>query len=94
MQAIQNLVHDAQVGKIQPSEINETMIPNYLYTHGQPDPDLIIRTSGECRLSGFLTRQSTYSELLFIDTFRPDFSEKVFDQCMEEYQQRHRRFGK
>lgn len=94
LQAMQRLANEVQKGNLQPTDINETLISNYLYTKGQPDPDLIIRTSGENRLSGFLTWQSTYAELIFTKTLRPDFSEEVFDECLTEYEKRHRRFGK
>jgi len=73
--------------------VTEKTIAQHLYTSGMPDPDLIIRTSGEYRLSNFLTWQSSYSELLFIDKHWPDFSEKDLDDAIAEYQRRHRRFG-
>ena len=70
------------------------MISNYLYTNGDPDPDLIIRTAGEIRMSGFLTWQGVYSEMYFTDTLWPDFHEKELDKAIEEYNKRKRNFGK
>ena len=69
------------------------MVSNYLYTKGQPDPDLLIRTSGEMRLSNFLPWQLVYSELLFVNKYWPDFSEEDLDLAIEEYQKRTRKFG-
>jgi undecaprenyl diphosphate synthase len=75
-------------------EITEVQFGNYLYTAGQPDPDLIIRTGGEQRLSGYLPWQSVYSELYFTDTYWPDFNEQAFEKALSEYTHRERRFGK
>ncbi len=75
-------------------QINEETLGQYLYTAGQPDPDFIIRTGGEQRLSNFLTWQSVYSELYFTDTLWPDFKEAEFDKALEEFADRERRFGK
>ena len=69
-------------------------IEKLLYTNGVPDPDLIIRTGGEMRLSNFLLYQAAYSELYFTDTLFPDFDEKEFDKAIEEFSKRERRFGK
>ena len=69
------------------------MIENHLYTKGQPEPDLIIRTSGELRLSGFLIWQSAYSELLFIKKYWPDFQEEDLDNAILEYEKRKRNYG-
>ncbi|NCN99631.1 di-trans,poly-cis-decaprenylcistransferase [Candidatus Falkowbacteria bacterium] len=77
-----------------PEEITEETITNNLYTAGQSDPDLIIRTSGEQRLSGFLTWQSAYSELLFIQHHWPEFSQQDFNDALTNFANRHRRFGK
>jgi len=74
--------------------ITEESISEHLWASGMPDPDIIIRTSGEKRLSGFLTWQSVYSELFFIDAFWPDFSEEIFDSILAEYAERERRHGK
>ncbi|MFH1597968.1 MAG: polyprenyl diphosphate synthase [Patescibacteria group bacterium] len=73
--------------------ITEAAIADNLYTAGLPDPDLIIRTSGEYRLSNFLTWQASYSELMFIDKHWPAFTEKDLDKAIKEYQKRNRRFG-
>ena len=75
-------------------EITEENISNHLWTAGMPDPDIIIRTSGEQRLSGFLTWQSVYSELFFTDTKWPAFSEEEFKTILAEYADRERRHGK
>jgi undecaprenyl diphosphate synthase len=77
-----------------PAKITEETIAQNLYTAGQADPDLIIRTSGERRLSGFLTWQSAYSELSFIDHYWPEFSKKDFDDALADFAKRQRRFGK
>lgn len=74
--------------------IDIELFSNYLYTKGQPDPDFIIRTGGEHRLSGFLPWQGVYAELYFPDVYWPDFDEKEFDKALEEYANRERRFGK
>lgn len=76
------------------SQITEQSISAALYTAGQPDPDLIIRTSGEQRLSGFLTWQSIYSELLFVKKHWPDFNEADLDAALAEFGRRQRRFGR
>ena len=81
-------------GKLAKSEITENTISDYLYTAGMPDPDLIIRTSGEQRLSNFLIWQSAYSEFWFTKTLWPDFSKEEFLMAIENYQSRKRRFGK
>jgi len=80
-------------GVIRPSDMNEKIMRAHLWTNGQPEPDLIIRTGGEKRLSNFLPFQSAYSELFFLDKKWPEFSKKDFDQVLEEYAERQRRFG-
>ncbi len=75
-------------------ELDEKTFNHYLYTTDQPDPDLIIRTGGEQRLSGFLPWQGVYSELYFPDVYWPDFDEHQFDIALEEFASRERRFGK
>lgn len=80
--------------KIPPKKINEKMFGKFLYTNKEPDPDLIIRTGGEFRLSNFLLWQMSYSELYFTDTLWPDFSPAKLDKAIGEYQRRQRRFGK
>lgn len=92
-EAIKKIVQDVKNNKIEESEITEELINQYLYTKDIPDPDLIIRTSGEIRLSGFLAWQSTYSELYFIQKNWPDFTEKDLDEAIEEYNKRTRKFG-
>lgn len=79
---------------INEADITTELISQYLYTNDQPDPDMIIRTGGEKRLSGYLPWQSVYSELYFTKTYWPDFDEKEFDKAIEEFQDRQRRFGK
>jgi len=76
-----------------PKEITEDLISKNIYTAGLPDPDLIIRTSGERRLSGFLTWQSAYSELYFIKRHWPEFSKEDFDDALNDFANRQRRFG-
>jgi undecaprenyl diphosphate synthase len=90
LHAVQKIISE----KKNSSEITEEIFSQYLYTHDQPDPDLIIRTGGEQRLSGFLPWQGVYSELYFPDIYWPDFSEKEFDKALEEFAARERRFGK
>ena len=81
------------VGKIELEQINEEAISKELYTKDEPDPDLVIRTSGEMRLSNFLPWQSVYSELLFVEKNWPDFTEEDLDNAIIEYQKRTRKFG-
>ena len=92
--AIQAIAGQVQSGKIDPDEIDEQTIYDHLYTKGMPDPDLVIRTSGEIRLSNYLIWQSTYSEFWFTDTLWPDFTRSEFIQAIIDYQKRKRRFGK
>lgn len=80
--------------KIPPEKITEKIVSQNLWTEGLPDPDLIIRTSGELRISGFLTWQAVYSELYFCKKYWPDFSEKDLDIALLDYTRRQRRFGK
>ena len=75
-------------------KLDEKGFASLLYTDGVPDPDLIIRTGGEFRLSNFLTYQSAYSELYFTEVFFPDFSDAEFDKALDNYAARERRFGK
>lgn len=91
--SIQKIAIMVKNGDCEISEINEETVSANLYTKEMPEPDLIVRTSGEMRLSGFLTWQSVYSELLFIDKMWPDFSEEDLDNAIIEYQKRTRRFG-
>ncbi len=87
--AVVNIIKEG----IPPGEINEDMLSAHLYTAGIPDPDLIIRTSGEMRLSNFLLWQSAYSELYFTDVLWPDFGRDEFISALLEYKGRERRFG-
>jgi len=79
--------------KKSPANITEELISESVWTAGQPDPDIIVRTSGEQRLSGFLTWQSVYSELFFIKHHWPALTEKDLDEILDDYNNRHRRFG-
>jgi undecaprenyl diphosphate synthase len=80
-------------GKLEPAEINEQVIAQHLYTRHTPDPDLLIRTSGEMRVSNFLLWQISYSELVVTPTLWPDFRKPQLFAAIEEYARRHRRFG-
>ncbi len=91
--AAQTLVREALAGKIRPADIDASLFSRYLYTAAMPDPDLIIRTSGEYRLSNFLLWQSAYAELYVTDTLWPDFREEDFLKALHDYQQRERRYG-
>jgi len=92
--AMELAIKDAQAGKIQPSDVTEEMVSGYLTTAGIPDPDLLIRTSGEYRISNFLLWQLAYSELYFTDKLWPDFTPEDFKAAIDDYQHRERRFGK
>ena len=92
--AIQSLASKVQSGEMEPEEINEAIFSNALYTKGIPDPDLLIRTSGECRLSNFLLWQSAYTEIFITDTYWPEFREEQLMDAITVYQLRERRFGK
>lgn len=91
--AAQNLAEQVKNGTLQPSNITEQMLSDHMYTYGEPDPDLIIRPSGEYRLSNFLLWQSAYSELIFMDVLWPDFTTGDLEHCLDEYAKRNRRFG-
>ena len=80
-------------GEINPEEIDEKLVEKHLYTNELKDPDLMIRTSGEIRTSGFLLWQLAYTEFIFLDKNWPDFNEKDLDYCIEQYQKRNRKFG-
>lgn len=80
--------------KVPPEKVNEKVFNKFLYTNGEADPDLMIRTGGEIRLSNFLLWQLSYAELYFTDTLWPDFSPAKLDKAIAEYQNRQRRFGK
>ena len=93
VRAVKKIAKQVKEDKIKIEDINENMISENLYTEGEPDPDLLIRTSGEIRLSNFLPWQVVYSEFLFIDKNWPDFSEEDLDEAIIEYQKRTRKFG-
>ncbi len=92
--ASRRLAADAIRGVVDPRHINESLLRKYLWTNGFPDPDLIIRTGGEKRLSNFLPFQSTYSELVFIDKLWPEIRKEDFFGAIEEFGRRKRRFGR
>ena len=92
--AIQSLALKVQSGEMGPEEINEAIFSDALYTKGIPDPDLLIRTSGECRLSNFLLWQSAYTEIFMTETYWPEFREEQLMNAIHDYQLRERRFGK
>ena len=92
--AARRLVCDVQEGKLKPEDIDESRLQQYLYTHDLPDPDLLIRTSGETRISNFLLWQLAYTELYFTPTLWPDFRRREFLLALLEYQRRDRRFGR
>lgn len=91
--AARTLVHRAIQGEIKEEDITESMLSSCMYTAGQPDPDLIIRPSGEYRTSNFMLWQSAYSEYWFADILWPDFSTRDLDQAIDAYSQRNRRYG-
>ncbi len=93
LRACKNLIKDLEAGNLGIDSVDEKVFSNYLYTGYDPDPDLIIRTSGEQRISNFLLWQGAYSELLFVDRLWPDFDEEVLHSAILEYQNRNRRFG-
>ena len=93
VKAIKQIAQEVKEGKINIQDISEEMVSNNLYTKGEPDPDLLIRTSGELRLSNFLPWQLVYSEFLFIDKNWPDFTEEDLDNSIVEYEKRTRKFG-
>jgi len=92
--AVQQAVKDAKAGKLNAEQIDEETVSEYLTTKGMPDPDLLIRTSGEYRISNFLLWQLAYSELYFTDKLWPDFCVEDFYAAIVDYQNRERRFGK
>lgn len=93
VKAIKNIAQEVKEGKIDIQDISEEMVSDNLYTKGEPDPDLLIRTSGELRLSNFLPWQLVYSEFLFIEKNWPDFTEEDLDNAIVEYEKRTRKFG-
>ena len=93
IKAVKNIANQVKNNELEIESINEEIIANNLYTAGQPDPDLLIRTSGEIRLSNFLPWQVVYSEFLFIDKNWPEFTEEDLNNAIVEYQKRTRKFG-
>lgn len=91
--AITRIGHKCREGALDPDSINEAVISEHLFTAGQPDPDLLIRTGGENRLSNFLLWQASYAELYFTDVKWPDFRQEAFLAALNNYSQRQRRFG-
>jgi undecaprenyl diphosphate synthase len=92
--AVRAIAEDAVQGVLNLDEINEDLVSNYLLTRDIPDPDLIIRTSGEQRISNFLLWQSAYTELVFVDQLWPDFQEKDFQAAIDVFGTRERRYGR
>ena len=91
--AVQQLAQRVAAGELQASEIDEQAISQSLYTASMPDPDLIVRTSGECRLSNFMMWQASYSEFYFTDVLWPDFGAEALEQAIKAYNERDRRYG-
>jgi undecaprenyl diphosphate synthase len=91
--AVRELARAAKEGRLDPETITPELVSSRLFTNGLPEPDLVIRTSGERRLSNFLLWQSAYAELLFVDTLWPDFGRAEFMDALEQFTQRERRFG-
>lgn len=94
VEAIKQIAEDVKSGKISVSNINESVLESHLSTAGIPDPELMIRTSGECRISNFLLWQLAYAEFYFTETLWPDFRRNDFYKAIISYQNRERRFGK
>jgi len=92
--AVRKIAYEAEQGKVSLEDIDEAMISRYLYTADRPDPDLLIRTGGEMRVSNFLLWQIAYSELFISKTLWPDFTRNEFIDILQDYQKRDRRFGK
>ena len=91
--AAQNLARQAAAGTLSPADIDEDMLASHLHTAGLPDPDLLIRTSGEKRISNFLLWQCAYAEMVFLDVLWPDFSKDHLEQAIRDFQGRDRRYG-
>ncbi|WP_258084965.1 polyprenyl diphosphate synthase [Thermococcus thermotolerans] len=92
--AVRDIVRDALAGRIKPEDVDEELIKEYLYYPNMPDPDIVIRTGGEERISNFLLYQIAYSELFFVDVYFPEFRKIDFLRIIREYQKRQRRFGR
>ena len=94
LRVVRQLAGEAAKGELSPEAITEQMVEERLYTSGQPDPDLMIRTSGELRMSNFLLWQSAYSEFFFTEVLWPDFRKKHLNLAIDSFNDRERRFGK
>jgi undecaprenyl diphosphate synthase len=92
--AVRRLVADAREHRFEPDKIDDELLGSYLYTAGLPDPDLLIRTSGEMRISNFLLWQLAYTELWITDTLWPDFRRRHLFEAVADFQKRDRRFGR
>ncbi|HKK69470.1 MAG TPA: isoprenyl transferase [Bacteroidales bacterium] len=92
--AAREIAKDVKAGKLQPEDISQDVFADFLATHGMPDPDLMIRTSGETRISNYLLYQLAYTELYFTDTLWPDFGREELYKAILDFQSRERRFGK
>ena len=93
VKAVREIAEEAREGKILPGDISEEMISEHLYTKGQPEVDLLIRTSGEMRLSNFLLYQNAYAEFVFPKVLWPDFTVEEYDRCLRAFGKRDRRYG-
>ena len=93
LEAARGFAQNVRDGKLNPEDMNEQLFESYLQSNDMPDPDLLIRTSGEQRLSNFLLWQSAYTEFLFTSTLWPDFKREHLEQAVYEYQRRERRYG-
>ncbi|MDO4567859.1 MAG: isoprenyl transferase [Clostridia bacterium] len=93
VRAMRSIAADVEGGALCPGDIDDDLLAGRLYTAGLPELDLVIRTAGEQRLSNFLLYQAAYAELIFTDTYFPDFGEEEYAKCIAEYQRRNRRYG-
>ena len=93
LRAVRRMAADCKEGRVQQEQIDEALVSSYLDTAGIPDPDLLIRTSGEQRLSNFLLWQCAYTEFYFPEVLWPDFDKRELEKAIEEYTRRDRRFG-
>ncbi len=94
VKAVREIAEEVRDGRLDSAAIDEETISDHLYTAGQPEVDLLIRTSGEMRLSNFLLYQNAYSEFVFPEVLWPDFTVEEYDRCLAEFEGRHRRYGK
>ncbi len=94
LRAVRLICGEVKKGKLDPSEIKEELFRKFLYTADMPDPDLLIRTSGEMRISNFLIFQMAYTEFYFTPVYWPDFTEEEYIKALEDFQRRERRFGR